>query len=286
MADPTHAGTDKLLNELVEVVETARTVPMSASCVVPREHVLDLLDALREALPTDLDAAQRVLARREALLAEAAESAARTRSEADEAARQIRDQAGPQADAILADARHQAGEMVRAAEAEAYRTVESAREEHESLVSATTVHRNAQDAAVRVRSEADDYADATRAAADRYSVALRADSEGYADRTLLDLMAVLRRAVASAEEGRRALAAHGASPVSCRRLASISWLGNPTPQAEDARELELPRPPPDRSFSRHARETITHTASHRPKPVRPGHAGTRPSARHDADRAS
>ena len=84
MADATRARTDKLLNELVEVVETARTVPMSASCVVPREHVLDLLDALREALPPELDAAHRVLARRDALLAEAAESAARTRGEADE----------------------------------------------------------------------------------------------------------------------------------------------------------------------------------------------------------
>lgn len=207
MADATRARTDKLLNELVEVVETARTVPMSASCVVPREHVLDLLDALREALPPELDAAHRVLARRDALLAQAAESAARTRGEAEDAAGQIRDQAGTQADAILADARHQAGEVVRAAEAEAFRTVESAREEHASLVSATTVHRNAQEAAAGLRSEADDYADATRAAADRYAVALRADSEGYADRTLLDLMAVLRQAVASAAEGRRALAA-------------------------------------------------------------------------------
>src|SRR5262245_59933325 len=123
MADATLARTDKLLNELVEVVETARTVPMSGSCVVPREHVLDLLDALREALPTDLDAAQRVLARRDALLAEVAESASRTRSEAEDAARQVRDEAGMQADAILADARRQAGEVARAAEAEAYRTV-------------------------------------------------------------------------------------------------------------------------------------------------------------------
>jgi cell division septum initiation protein DivIVA len=206
MADATRARTDKLLDELVEVVETARTVPMSASCVVPREHVLDLLDALREALPPELDAAHRVLARRDALLAEAAESAARTRGEAEAAAGQIRDQAGTQADAILADARHQAGEVGRAAEAEAFRIVESAREEHASLVSATTVHRNAQDAATRLRSAADDYADAARAAADQYAVALRADSEGYADRTLLDLMAVLRQAVASAAEGRRTLA--------------------------------------------------------------------------------
>ena len=191
---------------------------MSASCVVPREHVLDLLDALREARPTDLDAAQRVLAHREALLAEAAdpprEPAARlTRPRGRSVIRPERRPTNP------CCARHQAGEVVRAAEAEAYRTVESAREEHESLVSATTVHRNAQDAAVRVRSEADDYADATRAAADRYSVALRADSEGYADRTLLDLMAVLRRAVASAR---------GGSPGPCRttervRSAAADW---------------------------------------------------------------
>ena len=229
MADGSLARTDKLLTELVEVVETARTVPMSGSCVVSREHVLDLLDALREALPTELDGAQHVLARRDALLAEAAESAARTRGEADDAAQQIRDQAGSQADAIVADARHEAAAVVRVAEAEAYRIVETAREEHASLVSATTVHRNAQDAAVRIRSEADDYADATRAAADRYSVALRADSEGYADRTLLDLMAVLRRAVASAEEGRRALAAQRTEsgqtpPTSAEQLA-----GEPDP---------------------------------------------------------
>ena len=229
MADPTLAHTDKLLKELVEVVETARTVPMSASCVVPREHVLDLLDALRAALPTELDAAQRVLARRDALLVEAAESATRTRREADDAARQIREQAGTQADAIVVDARHQAGEVVRAAEAEAYRTVESAQEEHASLVSATTVHRNAQEVAVRIGSEADDYAEATRAAADRYSVALRADSEGYADRTLLDLMAVLRRAVASAEEGRRALAAQRAESGPPAPIGADELAGDPDP---------------------------------------------------------
>lgn len=229
MADAPLVRIDKLLNELVEVVETARTVPMSASCVVPREHMLDLLDALREALPTELDAAQRVLARHDALLAESAESAARTRREADDAARQIRDQAGAQADAIVADARHQAGEVVRAAEAEAYRTVESAQEEHASLVAATTVHRNAQDVAVRIRSEADDYAEATRAAADRYSVALRADSEGYADRTLLDLMAVLRRAVASAEKGRRALAAQQPESGQQASTGAEQLAGEPDP---------------------------------------------------------
>lgn len=207
MAETSVARADALLSELVELVETARTVPMSASCVVPREHVLDLLDALREVLPRELEAAHRVLARHDALLAEATEYSARTRTEADDAARQARDQAGGQADSILADARHQADELVRAAEADAYRIVESAREEHASLVSATTVHRNAHEASAELRARADHYTASTRGAADRYAVALRADSEGYADRTLLDLINVLRRAIASAEQGRRALAA-------------------------------------------------------------------------------
>ena len=107
----------KLLNELVEVVETARVVPMSASCVVPREHVLDLLDALREALPSELDAAHRVVAHRDALLVESRGVVRSTRTEADEATpgRSVID-AGTQADAILADARHQAAQLVRAAE--------------------------------------------------------------------------------------------------------------------------------------------------------------------------
>jgi cell division septum initiation protein DivIVA len=214
MTDVSVARVAKLLSELVEVVETARVVPMSASCVVPREHVLDLLDAVREALPSELDAAHRVVAQRDALLVETAESSTQVRTEAEDYARQVRDDAGAQADAILADARHQAAQLVRAAEEEAYRTVESARAEHAALVSATTVHRNAHGAATRLHSEADEYAAATRTAADRYAVALRADAEGYADRTLLDLVGVLQRAMATAEQGRQALAARRNEPTS------------------------------------------------------------------------
>ena len=123
---------------------------MSASCVVPREHVLDLLDALREVAA---DRAGRRASRPcspRRVLAEAAEYC---RADPQPRLTRLRGRSAirpaTQADSILADARHQAGELVRAAEADAYRTVESAREEHESLVSATTVHRNAQEAAVR-----------------------------------------------------------------------------------------------------------------------------------------
>lgn len=211
MADPSVRRADELVAELAELVETARAVPMSASCVVPREEMLDLLDALRAVLPPEVDTARQVLAERDALLAEAGESSSRSRAEAEVAARAERDRAAERADAIVADARHHADGLVRAAEEEAYRIVEAARAEHASLVSATTVHQSAHAAASRLRDEADDYAHRTRAAADEYAAAMRTDSDAYADRTLADLMGVLRQAQASTDQGRRALAARRAS---------------------------------------------------------------------------
>ncbi|MBN9619220.1 MAG: DivIVA domain-containing protein, partial [Actinobacteria bacterium] len=56
--------TDDLLTELIELVETARALPMSASCVLPRERLLDLLDELREVLPPEMDEARTVIATR------------------------------------------------------------------------------------------------------------------------------------------------------------------------------------------------------------------------------
>src|SRR5437764_1232987 len=46
------------MTELIEIVETARALPMSTSCVLPRERVLDLLDELREVLPPEMDEAR------------------------------------------------------------------------------------------------------------------------------------------------------------------------------------------------------------------------------------
>ena len=45
MTDQSLRRADDLLTELVELVETARAVPISGACMVPREHTLDLLDA-------------------------------------------------------------------------------------------------------------------------------------------------------------------------------------------------------------------------------------------------
>ena len=65
MTDEALRRSDELLSELIEIVETARALPMSASCVLPRERVLDLLDELREVLPPEMDEARTVIATRD-----------------------------------------------------------------------------------------------------------------------------------------------------------------------------------------------------------------------------
>lgn len=195
MTDRARRRVDELIAELVELVETARTVPMSGSCVVPREHTLDLLDDLRESVPPELVEARDVLAQREALIAEA-----------NEVHRQAADRAAAEAEALLAAARQEASELIADAEVQAHQTVEAGQAEHAELVSASRVHQTAAELAARTRAAADEYDAARRNQADRYAAALRTDAESFADQTLADLVGVLRQAMTTAEEGRQALA--------------------------------------------------------------------------------
>ncbi len=65
------------LTQLTTLVRNAKTMPMSASCLVNRAEMLNLLERLREELPADLDHADALLAEREAVLADGREQAQR-----------------------------------------------------------------------------------------------------------------------------------------------------------------------------------------------------------------
>jgi cell division septum initiation protein DivIVA len=215
---------DQLLTELVELVETARAVPMSASCVVPREHTLDLLDNLREVMPAEMDEARRLAAQRDTILTEANAHVQRVRDEAERAADAALSEARAQAAAIRADADQYLREVHASAQTQAQELIEGGRAEHLRLVTATGVHQAAVSIAERSRREADEYAAGVRAAADHYSTAaqveaeraattLRHDAERYAERTLTDLVEVLNRATATTEHGRQALLRQHAHPT-------------------------------------------------------------------------
>ncbi len=119
MTDEPLRRADRLLTELVELVETARAVPMSSSCVVPREHLLDLLDDLRDVLPAEMDEARRLAAQRDTLIGDVNLQVERIRDEANRAAETELEAAREQAAAIRAEADQYLREVQAGARAEA-----------------------------------------------------------------------------------------------------------------------------------------------------------------------
>ncbi|MDO8646200.1 MAG: hypothetical protein Q7R42_06445 [Candidatus Planktophila sp.] len=58
------------LASAITLVEEARGVPLSASCVIHRGEMLELLDEARAALPKDFESAQRVISMRDSIIEE------------------------------------------------------------------------------------------------------------------------------------------------------------------------------------------------------------------------
>lgn len=112
------------LNTAITLVEEARGVPLSASCVVHRSEMLEILDGARAALPQDLSRAEDILAKRDALVEEGRSSSEQMIASArEEVARMIEQTAIVQAardeaQKILDDARAQAAD--ERAEVESY----------------------------------------------------------------------------------------------------------------------------------------------------------------------
>lgn len=63
------------LSVAIKMVEEARSVPLSASCVIHRAELLEILDEARNTLPPDFDKARQLLERREAVVEEGRHSA-------------------------------------------------------------------------------------------------------------------------------------------------------------------------------------------------------------------
>ena len=78
-----HVDVHDKLDELTELVETARSMPMSSSCILNRAEVLALLDDLRELLPEEFRHAELLLADREAVIEEGRAEARRILAEAE-----------------------------------------------------------------------------------------------------------------------------------------------------------------------------------------------------------
>jgi hypothetical protein len=71
------------LDEITGLVENARSMPMSASCIVNRSELLGLLEELRELIPEEFRHAQLLLTDRDVVVDEGRREAARIVAEAE-----------------------------------------------------------------------------------------------------------------------------------------------------------------------------------------------------------
>jgi cell division septum initiation protein DivIVA len=102
------------LDELTAMVEGARSMPMSASCILNRSEVLALIDDVRELLPEEFRHAEILLQDREAVVDEGRREAARLLDQArSEQARLV------SSTEVLSAAHGEADRIRRAAHAEA-----------------------------------------------------------------------------------------------------------------------------------------------------------------------
>jgi cell division septum initiation protein DivIVA len=212
------------VDELTTVIENARSVPMSSSCMVPRDHLLDLLDELRESLPTEVQQAGAIVEQRTEILqqaqAEAERLTGRVRTESEQVigtARRQREEligtARRQRDELLAAAQEEADDLLTRAEAEAERLlaegrrlrdqlvadgeaqqaelIAAAQEEHDRLLSETDVYRSAV-------GRADELGAQTAAEVAR----MRAEVDEYVDTRLADFGNTLERMMRSVDAAR------------------------------------------------------------------------------------
>jgi cell division septum initiation protein DivIVA len=107
----------KKLDEIVASVSSARSMPMSASCVVNRAELLSMLEEVRAALPGSLAQAQELIGDREQMVAQARQEAERIIESAHAerssliSGTEIARRSQAEADRILAEARQEAEEI-------------------------------------------------------------------------------------------------------------------------------------------------------------------------------
>ena len=78
------ATLEELINRMYDMVQDAKGIPLAGEkCIVERDHMLDMLDELREALPNDLQQAQEIVAKRSEMLASGKREAEAIRRQAE-----------------------------------------------------------------------------------------------------------------------------------------------------------------------------------------------------------
>ena len=105
-------GVEELLDMLYELIDEAKSVPLSnEKCIIERDKALDLLDDIKAQFPMELSEAKKLIAARSDYIASAKREADLMKKQAEEQARQMVDE-----DELMAKARQKANELIRQTE--------------------------------------------------------------------------------------------------------------------------------------------------------------------------
>ena len=201
------------LDEIVTMIEQARGVPMSTSAMVPRDHVLDLLDELRDRLPDEVTQAKAILDQRGDLLDAAQQEsdrvALRASQEAEATGKRVRADAEQvralaqqrqeellatgqrEYDRLVSEGNRLRAELIAQGHHEQDELVAQGRNERERLISESEIYRSAV-------ARSDELGAATAAEAE----AMRREVDGYVDAKLGEFEATLCHLLRSVEHGR------------------------------------------------------------------------------------
>jgi len=235
----------KKLDEIVAAVEGARSMPMSASCVLNRGELLALLGEVRSALPESLSQAEALIGDREQMITEARAEAERIIASAYEqrgslvSDTEIARRSQAEAGRIIAEARHE-GEAI-CAEADEY--VDSKLANFEVVLTKTLgsvdrgraklLGRDPHAGGYGGYGESDD--EAPERSSDPAELRRRADE--YVDTKLGAFEAVLAKTLEAVGRGRQKLTGHRPTDELAEHLAAQDGAAEPRSRQTDAEYL-------------------------------------------------
>lgn len=143
-------NTEQLLEELETLVETSNRIPMTTKRMVEEDEMMRIIDSIQESLPLELEESRRIVAEKDAILADAKKQAEELIAQAKEyiskltAESEIVKAAQEQANEIIANANKSSEELrnssvqygadvLKYVESNLEKTLESIRQNRESL---------------------------------------------------------------------------------------------------------------------------------------------------------
>lgn len=153
-------NTEKMLEELETLMESSKRVPMTTKRMVEEDEMMRIIDSIQESLPLELEESRRIVAEKEAVIADAKKQAETLIAQAKEyiakltAESEIVKAAQEQANEIIANAnksseelRHSSvqygADVLKYVESNLEKTLDSIRQNRESLRQSATHDANA-----------------------------------------------------------------------------------------------------------------------------------------------